>query len=148
MRHISQSLFWVFALFLFAHSDLVDSCFNINRDFFTEYVNVQSNRGTLYSNIGFWFLAVFDRIIVYKRLHLDYPELIISALSIICLLAIYGITGLIASEEIDTYPVLMKIPFLVFWLHGIFILTLIVLKYLTLKSTTLISSNVKAKTLR
>ncbi len=140
MRNIFSTLIWALAFFIFAYPVLIEAYFNATKDFVQEYYANQGNLGAAFANGGYLFLASYDYIIGLKKIQMNAWMITLNVIGFVCLLAIAGIAYFHISDTIQVYPILSR-ENLCFHVHIIFLLIIVIIKYLTLRSITFVDSD-------
>ncbi len=133
LRNIFSTLIWACAFFIFAYPLLIEAYFNATKDFQQVYYDNQGTIVALFANAGFLFLASYDYLLGLKNISLNGWMITLNFVGIVCIIGVFGIAHLIIAKSITNYPVLNN-DHLCFWIHGIFLFILIMIKFCTLNS--------------
>lgn len=142
-KNLLISLIWLSILFLFAYPVLIEAYFNINKDFHQEYINNQCLQLVFLSNIGFLVLSVFDYVIIQDGMRLKPSIATLFIIAFICTFIIYYLACMDIEGKLLNYPILTSVPHLVLWFHGLFLVLLFWIKYLTLSTTNSRTNEIK-----
>ena len=146
LKNILISTVWIIALSLFAYPVLLEAVLNKTKDFCDVYYQNQSSIISIFSNVGFFALALFDFFLGNRRN--GRACLILGIFSVIFIGLIALISNLTVNNEIQQYYGI-SVKNLCFYLHGAFLLCLTGIKFLTLSnSLTIITLNIKGVTRR
>ena len=140
LKILISTIIWVLALFIFAYPLLIEALFNTTKNFVEIYYASQCEWVSLFSNIGFLLLAVYDYFLGKKR-DLYIWVFICIFLSMGCIFLIRCISFLEITNRLDDYLILSYDNFC-FFVHGVFLLNLAVVKFLTLKETLFVDKEV------
>ena len=133
-QSLFNSFLWLIIFAIFAYPELFDNLTNSKKNFYNEYILNQSVNSALYANFGFLALALFDCVLSQVKMRIGRGVLTITVIGGVALYVTYLISSLTASDEWDNY-LFSCIPYLVYWVHLAFLSTLLVIKYITLYTT-------------
>mgnify|MGYP003288655587 CR=1 FL=1 len=141
LKTLGSTIAWLIALSIFAYPTLIEAAFNTTKDFRMVYSANQGSWVAIFSNLGFLALAVFDYFLG-KRLGLNKFVLWIIVFSMVFIALIGCVSCLTMNDKIHTYLILSYKNFC-FIIHGLFLLCLAIIKFLTLWETIVVDKDVK-----